>query len=72
MTDNATEIIFVYTGVGEGASCSTRDVVRVCIHPSVVVILEIYFLFEKRHVEQVELHDGVVKLKILHSAVTMP
>jgi hypothetical protein len=59
MTDNATEIIFVYTGVGEGASCSKRNVVRIRIDPSVVIIPEIYFRFDKGHVEQVELHDGV-------------
>jgi hypothetical protein len=59
MTDNATGILFVYTGVGEGASCSKRDVVRVRIDPSVVVVPEIYFEYNKRHVEQVELHDGV-------------
>ena len=35
MTDNATEIIFVYTGVGEGASCSKRNVIRIRIDPSV-------------------------------------
>jgi hypothetical protein len=58
MTDNATEI-FVYTGVGEGASCSKRDVVRVRIDPSVVVVPDIYFEFDKSHVEQVELHEGI-------------
>jgi hypothetical protein len=56
--DNSTEILF-YTGVGEGASCSKRDVVHVRIDPSVVIIPEIYFRFDKRQVEEVELHDGV-------------
>jgi hypothetical protein len=54
MADNATDN-FVY--MGEGALV-LRDVVRVRIDPSVLVIPE-YAFIERRQLQKIELHDGL-------------
>jgi hypothetical protein len=56
MADNTNDV-FVYTGIGEGAIVP-RDVVRVRIDPSVLVIPEHAF-FQRCKLETIELHDGI-------------
>jgi hypothetical protein len=56
MVDNTTDV-FVYTGIGEGAVVP-KDVVRVRIDPSVLVIPEHAF-FQQCKLETIELHDGI-------------
>jgi hypothetical protein len=70
MTELNTTGIFVYTGVGKGASCSKRDVVRVRIDPSVVP--EIIFGLTRAMWNRLNFMMVYVKLKSLHSAATMP
>jgi hypothetical protein len=56
MADNTTDV-FVYTGIGEGAVVP-RDVARVRIDPSVLVIPAKAF-FQRCKLETIELHDGI-------------
>jgi hypothetical protein len=57
MADNTTDVFVYITGIGEGAVVP-RDVVRVRIDPSVLVIPEHTF-FQRCKLETIELHDGL-------------
>jgi hypothetical protein len=52
--------LFVYTGRGEGAIEIPKDVVRVRIDLSVLVIPDAFAL--KRKLREVQLHDGIYKI----------
>jgi hypothetical protein len=62
MADITTDV-FVYTGIGEGAVVP-RDVARVRIDPSVLVIPERAF-FQRCKLETIELHDGIREIGLM-------